>query len=109
MRDKDNTKHDNSEDGFRGDWLQRERDGATLAEATRPVRLIDKRELLSRVGLSYPTVWKKMKAGTFPTPFVVGGKNMWRESEVEAWCASLHRRECYISSARVGRKRGRHE
>jgi len=44
-------------------------------------RLIDKRQLLERVPLSYPTIWKRMKAGTFPRPYVENGaKNAWTDN-----------------------------
>jgi prophage regulatory protein len=54
-----------------------------------PVRLISKKELLRRVGLSFPTVWKMMKAGQFPRARVIGGKTAWIESEVDDFLAAL--------------------
>ena len=30
--------------------------------------LIAKKKMLDRVGLSYPTVWQRMREGTFPHP-----------------------------------------
>ena len=55
----------------------------------RPDRLIYKRELTRRVGLSYPTIWKQMRDGKFPRGRVVGGKTAWLESEIDNWIAGL--------------------
>lgn len=52
-------------------------------------RLIFKREVLRRVGLSYPTIWKMMREGRFPRSRVCGGKSAWLEDEVEAWIEGL--------------------
>ncbi len=57
--------------------------------STRSERLIYKRELTKRVGLSYPTIWKQMRNGKFPRGRAVGGKTAWLESEIDNWIASL--------------------
>jgi len=50
------------------------------------IRLWSKGEVLERVGLSFPTVWKMMRAGTFPRARYLGPqKTMWLASEVEDW------------------------
>jgi predicted DNA-binding transcriptional regulator AlpA len=59
------------------------------ARAPPSVRLLSKREVLAIVGVSYPTLWSMMRAGTFPRSRVVGGKSMWLSSEIEAWLAAL--------------------
>jgi len=56
-------------------------------------QFIDRRGLLARVPLSYVTIWKRMRAGTFPRPRVLGGKNAWDLAEVEAFLNSLPRRQ----------------
>lgn len=57
--------------------------------------LMSKREVLKTVGLSYPTIWSRMRKGQFPRSVVVGkgaaAKVMWRKSEIEAWLESLPR------------------
>jgi prophage regulatory protein len=53
------------------------------------MRLVYKPELLDRVGLSYSTVWNKMREGTFPRSRVVGGKSAWIEHEIEDWLRDL--------------------
>lgn len=61
-------------------------DGATQQQPTSaPSRIIYKPEVMRRCGVSYPTIWKWMIAGTFPRSFDVGGKTGWLESDVEAW------------------------
>jgi predicted DNA-binding transcriptional regulator AlpA len=53
------------------------------------VRLLGKPEILVLTGLTYPTIWKMMRAGAFPRSRVVGGKSKWRSDEVEHWLADL--------------------
>ena len=54
------------------------------------LRLLTKPEvLLIAGGISYPTLWSWMRAGTFPRSRIVGGKSMWRSDEVEAWLEAL--------------------
>jgi predicted DNA-binding transcriptional regulator AlpA len=52
-------------------------------------RLIGKREVCAIAGLSYPTIWSRMRAGTFPRSRVSGGKTVWLSTEIDAWLASL--------------------
>ena len=54
-----------------------------------PPRLLDKAEILTITGVSFPTVWAWMRAGTFPRSRVVGGKSMWLSTEIDAWLAQL--------------------
>jgi len=52
-------------------------------------RLLSKREVLARVGLTYVTLWKWMRSGKFPRAREVGGKIAWLESEINTWIANL--------------------
>ena len=55
-------------------------------------RLILKRELLQRVGLSYTTIWNLMRSGRFPRSVTVtDGRVAWHENEVDAWIEGLPR------------------
>ena len=56
------------------------------------VRLLSKGEMLEKVGVTYPTVWKLMRESSFPRAVVIVGKNAWFEHEVDAWIAALPRR-----------------
>jgi predicted DNA-binding transcriptional regulator AlpA len=57
-------------------------DGATSIP---PPRFIDKKQVVERVGVSYPTIWKWMRAGTFPRARVIGEKSVWLENEISTW------------------------
>lgn len=55
----------------------------------RDIRLWTKPELLKRVPLSYPTIWKRMREGTFPRSRYLGPfKTVWLACEVEEWILS---------------------
>jgi predicted DNA-binding transcriptional regulator AlpA len=58
----------------------------------RGARLLSKGDVLDKVGVTYPTIWKLMRQGTFPRSVVVGGKVAWLEHEVDAWISALPRR-----------------
>jgi predicted DNA-binding transcriptional regulator AlpA len=51
-----------------------------------PARFLDKVEVLGRVKLTFPTVWKMMREGKFPHSRDSGtSKAMWLEDEIEQW------------------------
>src|SRR2546422_590529 len=53
-------------------------------------RLLSKGEMLDKVGVTYPTVWKLIREGAFPRAVVIGGgKNAWLEHEVDEFIANL--------------------
>src|SRR6516225_4388700 len=54
-----------------------------------PVRLLDKTEICAIAGVTFPTVWKMMRAGKFPRGRILGGKTKWLSTEIDAWLASL--------------------
>jgi len=47
---------------------------------------IRQKQLLPLIGFSAPTLWRKVKAGTFPKPVKLG-ENMtaWRNSDIKQW------------------------
>lgn len=47
----------------------------TIAEAER------------KTGLHRSTLWRKYRAGEFPTPTFIGERRSWLESEIDAWIA----------------------
>lgn len=51
-------------------------------------RLLSRREMLAKVPVSYPTVWKWMREGTFPRSRDIGGKVAWIEHEIDDWIAA---------------------
>ena len=49
-------------------------------------RLVRKREVLERVGVTFPTLWVWMRRGEFPRARELGaGKLCWLESELTEW------------------------
>ena len=50
------------------------------------IRFVRQKQLLQFLSFSAPTLWRKVKAGTFPKPVKLG-QNMtaWRCEEVQAW------------------------
>jgi predicted DNA-binding transcriptional regulator AlpA len=55
-------------------------------------RLLSRGEVVDKIGLTYPTIWKLMREGSFPRAVVIGGKNAWLEHEVDEFIANLPRR-----------------
>jgi predicted DNA-binding transcriptional regulator AlpA len=64
-------------------------------------RLLDRKELTAKVNLTYPTIWKLMREGTFPRSVVIGGKTLWLEHEVDEYIARLPRRQLKGETAGV--------
>jgi predicted DNA-binding transcriptional regulator AlpA len=62
---------------------------APLLATPGTVRLFDKHEVCAIAGATFPTIWSRMRAGTFPRSRIVGGKSMWISTEIEAWIAGL--------------------
>jgi len=49
-------------------------------------RILRKPEVVAKVALSDPTIWRMEKAGTFPKRLRLGGNSCgWLASEVEGW------------------------
>lgn len=52
--------------------------------------LLTKPEVCRLTSLSYPTLWRKMRRGEFPSAIQISaGRIAWRESEVQAWIDGL--------------------
>ena len=53
-------------------------------------RLLNKWAVERETSLDITTIYRRMKAGTFPQPVRVGKRRVaWRESDIAAWQASL--------------------
>jgi predicted DNA-binding transcriptional regulator AlpA len=63
------------------------------ARAELELRLIGRGEVLDRVGMSYPTLWYKMRRGEFPRSVVIGTRVAWYAHEVEEWLRDLPRQK----------------
>ena len=57
--------------------------------SARATRLITKREVIQRVRMSFPTIWKLMRQGRFPAARVIGGKTFWIETEIDVYIDTL--------------------
>jgi predicted DNA-binding transcriptional regulator AlpA len=64
-------------------------------------RLLSKGDVLDKVGVTYPTIWKLMREGAFPRSVVVGGKVLWVEAEIDEYIARLPRRRLKGETAGV--------
>ena len=59
---------------------------------TTPDRLLTRREVERRVGLSCSTIYRLMRSGRFPVPVKVGPAAVrWPEQEIERWIAARPR------------------
>ena len=59
-----------------------------MQAATQTTRVIRLLAVLEMIGMSKPSVYLKIKAGTFPQPIKLGPKaSGWLLQEVEAWIA----------------------
>ena len=55
-------------------------------------RMLHIEEVMEMTGLSRATIYRKMRKGQFPKPLKLGDRAVrWRQSEIEAWLASLPR------------------
>jgi predicted DNA-binding transcriptional regulator AlpA len=55
-------------------------------------RLLNRRQLLDKTGLSYVKIWQMTQAGAFPRARVIDSRSLWIESEIDEWIANLPRR-----------------
>ncbi len=50
-------------------------------------------EVMARTGLSRVTIWRRVRAGTFPAPTELGANSIgWPASEISAWIETRPRR-----------------
>jgi len=58
------------------------------ATASTPTRLLRRRTVAERVGLSAVTIWRLERAGQFPKSIQISpGAIAWREADIETWIA----------------------
>jgi predicted DNA-binding transcriptional regulator AlpA len=67
---------------------ERERPSAIAARFGMP-RLLNRHEVCALAGLTYASIWSRMRAGTFPTSRIEGGRSVWISSELEQWLSGL--------------------
>ena len=52
-------------------------------------RLLSRPEVCALAGLTYASIWSRMRAGTFPRSRIEGGRSVWISSEVSSWLDNL--------------------
>ena len=53
------------------------------------LKILRRKQVESRIGLSRSTIYERIKAATFPAPISLGAKSVgWIESEVDAWLSA---------------------
>lgn len=50
-------------------------------------RLMPKREVLKKLGISNSTLYRLRKAGRFPAPVIIAHGERWFPQELDAWLA----------------------
>ena len=56
-------------------------------------RLLSWPAVRAKVGISRTTAWRLQNEGAFPLPVTISaGRVGWREEEIDAWAAGLHKR-----------------
>lgn len=56
-------------------------------------RMLRAPEVTARTGLSRTTIWRRVRAGTFPAPYVLGQNSIgWTAQSITDWLASRPRR-----------------
>jgi len=59
---------------------------SSAADSQKPVRLIRLAEVKRRTGMSTSTIYRWMRAGSFPQSHRIGGHiAAWSEAEIEGW------------------------
>jgi prophage regulatory protein len=53
------------------------------------LKILRRKQVESRIGLSRSTIYERIKAGTFPPPISLVAKAVgWIESEIDAWLSA---------------------
>jgi prophage regulatory protein len=59
---------------------------STHATTSTPTRLLRRRAVAERVGLSAVTIWRLQRTGQFPKSIQISpGAVAWRETDIERW------------------------
>jgi prophage regulatory protein len=53
------------------------------------LRFLTKKEVMRKVPFTAPTLWKRVREGTFPKPRALGSRSVWFEHEVDAAMMAL--------------------
>lgn len=60
-----------------------------ITESAHPVQMLRFPEVIERTGLSRTTIWRRIRAGTFPAPVQLGSNSIgWPEPAIIEWVES---------------------
>ena len=66
-----------------------QREAAHDSSAAPPSRMLRMPEVMARAGLSRTTIWRRVRAGTFPAPISLGENSVgWPEHMITEWIES---------------------
>jgi prophage regulatory protein len=66
------------------------------------MKFLRRNEVCERTGLSYPTIWRRERAGAFPARRSLGPNSVgWLEHEVDKWIKSRTKRSA-VAQQSVG-------
>ncbi len=54
-----------------------------VSSREKPARLINSATVIDRLGISYATLFRRIKDKSIPAPKKLGGANRWRESDID--------------------------
>jgi predicted DNA-binding transcriptional regulator AlpA len=60
-----------------------------MDDTQKPLRLLSRKEVIERVGRSYPWIWDQMRKGAFPRSREQGGCVAWPEPEIDDYIKNL--------------------
>ncbi len=53
-------------------------------QITEPKQLLNIKDVSTALNISTATIWRHVKAGSFPSPVKIGRLKRWRRSDIEA-------------------------
>ena len=56
-----------------------------MLDSAAQVSLLRINEVMARVGLSTPTIYRRIRAGEFPKPISIGTSSRWPSDRIDAW------------------------
>jgi predicted DNA-binding transcriptional regulator AlpA len=64
-----------------------------VSDGNADLQLIYKPEVLELTGLSFPSLWERIRRNQFPAPRMMGTRTVWLRSEIVAWLQGLPKRQ----------------
>ena len=64
-----------------------------MSDVTAQVSLLPVKKVSARVGLSVPTIYRRIRAGEFPAPIAIGVSSRWPSDRIDAWISEQIERD----------------